>query len=79
MSSIIYLDNNATTRVAPEVVEAMLPWLGEGGYGNPSSGYVAVTSSSSMNSSCSTNSIRRSSTTVRAISRSPRGSWRMHA
>jgi len=32
----IYFDNNATTRVAPEVVEAMLPFLGDL-YGNPSS------------------------------------------
>lgn len=32
----IYLDNNATTRPAPEVVEAMLPILRED-YGNPSS------------------------------------------
>ncbi len=32
----VYLDNNATTRVAPEVLEAMLPYLGEW-YGNPSS------------------------------------------
>ncbi len=39
MSSIIYLDNNATTRVAPEVLETMLPWLGAEGYGNPSSAY----------------------------------------
>ncbi|NEP46401.1 MAG: aminotransferase class V-fold PLP-dependent enzyme, partial [Okeania sp. SIO2H7] len=34
--SVIYLDNNATTRVAPEVVDAMLPYLKEF-YGNPSS------------------------------------------
>lgn len=39
MSSIIYLDNNATTRVAAEVLETMLPWLGAEGYGNPSSAY----------------------------------------
>jgi len=32
----IYLDNNATSRVAPEVLEAMLPYLQEF-YGNPSS------------------------------------------
>src|SRR4051812_32084337 len=33
---LIYLDNNATTRPAPEVVDAMLPYLAEF-YGNPSS------------------------------------------
>ncbi|MCK6457560.1 MAG: cysteine desulfurase NifS [Phycisphaerae bacterium] len=37
---LIYLDNNATTRVAPEVAEAMMPMLGDT-YGNPSSLHVA--------------------------------------
>jgi cysteine desulfurase len=35
----VYLDNNATTRVAPEVLEEMLPFLQER-YGNPSSMYA---------------------------------------
>jgi cysteine desulfurase len=33
---VVYMDNNATTRVAPEVLEAMLPFFSEL-YGNPSS------------------------------------------
>ena len=36
MSKTVYFDNNATTMVAPEVREAMLPFFGEL-YGNPSS------------------------------------------
>ncbi len=33
---VVYLDNNATTCIAPEVLEAMMPYLSEW-YGNPSS------------------------------------------
>ena len=35
----VYLDNNATTPLLPEVVDAMLPYLREH-FGNPSSGHV---------------------------------------
>jgi cysteine desulfurase len=37
--AIYYFDNNATTQVAPEVVDAMIPFLRER-WGNPSSTYV---------------------------------------
>lgn len=38
-SEPVYLDHNATTPLLPEVVDAMLPYLGEH-FGNPSSGHV---------------------------------------
>ena len=38
MKQIIYLDNAATTKTTPEVVDAMLPYFTEF-YGNPSSVY----------------------------------------
>ncbi len=37
--TVIYLDNNATTRVVPEALEAMLPFLRER-WANPSSSYA---------------------------------------
>lgn len=38
LTSLIYLDHNATTAIRPEVLEAMLPFL-KGSYGNASSLY----------------------------------------
>ena len=40
MKSLIYLDFNASTPIAPEVAEAMRPYLAEH-YGNPSSRHWA--------------------------------------
>jgi cysteine desulfurase len=37
---MIYLDNHASTRCDPRVVDAMVPWLGEH-FGNPHSGHEA--------------------------------------
>jgi cysteine desulfurase len=36
---LVYLDNAATTAVRPEVLEAMLPFFGKDGFGNPSSAH----------------------------------------
>src|SRR5580765_1831007 len=36
---LVYLDNAATTAVRPEVLEAMLPFLGKESFGNPSSAH----------------------------------------
>ncbi len=49
---MIYLDNSATTKIDPEVVNAMLPYLNEE-YGNPSSKYynLAITAKKSVDES----------------------------
>jgi cysteine desulfurase len=41
MTRPLYLDHNATTPIDPRVRDAMIPWLGEEGFGNPSSVYGA--------------------------------------
>lgn len=38
---VIYADANATTPILPEVLDEMMPWLGEG-YANPSGAYAAA-------------------------------------
>ena len=39
MPTPVYLDHSATTPVRPEVLEAMLPYLTDAAFGNPSSGH----------------------------------------
>jgi cysteine desulfurase len=39
MPAPVYLDHSATTPVRPEVLEAMLPYLTDSAFGNPSSGH----------------------------------------
>jgi cysteine desulfurase len=41
MQSLVYLDHAATTPVRPEVRDAMLPYLGDQAFGNPSSAHQA--------------------------------------
>lgn len=50
---MIYLDNHATTRCDPQVVEAMLPWFAEH-YGNPHSSHQAgVAAAEAIDNACS--------------------------
>ena len=39
MTTPVYLDHAATTPVRPEVLEAMLPFLSDQAFGNPSSAH----------------------------------------
>jgi cysteine desulfurase len=39
MMRSVYLDNAATTPIRPEVLEAMMPYLTDGSFGNPSSSH----------------------------------------
>ena len=51
MNKLVYLDNAATTKTAPEVVEAMLPYFTEN-YGNPSAIYSFAAANKDVVTDC---------------------------
>ena len=62
----IYLDNAATTRVAPEVVDAMMPYFSER-YGNPSSLHALGTEAKEALEDARTRLARRLNATAREL------------